>query len=203
MNKSKRERREHRHASQPVVAPGDCSMWKSLLLVVVSVPVSLALGIAVWVGANWKAGVIASCSAFAICLVIATLMAFFTRRFTLFDVFLPVIFSAVWSLILMPFSLGADLFTAPAAIGSGLLLTMCLWKAYHEPGESRRWLIFPILVYIYEMLPINLPGPFDDYFALTGDVACYILYQLAGTHRRQLPGSPQSGAIPGQIQPRT
>lgn len=172
-------------------------MWKSLLLVAVSVPVSIALGIAAWAAANWKAGLITSCSTFAACLVIATLMAFFTRRLTLFDVFLPVVFSALWSLLLVPFSLGSDLFTAPAAIGAGLLLTLCLWKAYHEPGESRRWLIFPILVYVYEMLPINLPGPLDDYFALTGDVACFILYQLAGSHRRQLSTGAQSRGIPG------
>lgn len=172
-------------------------MWKSLLLVAVSVPVSIALGIAVWAGANWKAGLITCCSAFAACLVIATVMAFFTRRLTLLDVFLPVVFSVLWSLVLVPFSLGSDLFTAPAAIGAGLLLTMCLWKSYHEPGESRRWLIFPILVYIYEMLPINMPGPLDDYFALTGDVACFILYQLAGSHRRQLSAGTQSRTISG------
>ncbi|HVU45878.1 MAG TPA: hypothetical protein VHD85_07125 [Terracidiphilus sp.] len=171
-------------------------MWKSVLLVAVSAPVSVVLGIAVWVGAGWKAGLITCCCAFAAGLVVATVMAFFTRRLTLFDVFLPVIFSALWSLVLIPFSLGEDVFTAPSAIGAGLLLTLCLWKVYHEDGQSRRWLIFPILVYIYEMLPINLPGPFDDYFALTGDVAFYILYQLAGSHRRQLPGSSQSGTIP-------
>ncbi|HEX4030344.1 MAG TPA: hypothetical protein VHX20_08255 [Terracidiphilus sp.] len=181
-------------------------MWKSLLLALVAAPVSIALGIAVWAGANWKAGLIACCCTFAAGLILATLMAFFTRRFTLFDVFLPVIFSVLWSLVLMPFSLGSDLFTAPAAIGSGLLLTLCLWKAYHEEGRSRRWLIFPILVYIYEMLPINLPGPFDDYFALTGDVVSFILYQLATSHNHQLSGSGQAQgrtvaghAVPGQV----
>lgn len=172
-------------------------MWKSLLLAAVSAPVSIALGIAVWVGAGWKAGLSTCCCAFAAGLVMATLIAFFTRRLTLFDVFLPVVFSILWSLALMPFSLGSDLFTAPAAIGAGLLLTLCLWKAYHEEGASRRWLIFPILVYIYEMLPVNLPGPLDDYFALTGDVASFLLYQLAMQHRRPLPGSSQSGSIPG------
>jgi hypothetical protein len=176
-------------------------MWKSLLLALVAAPVSIALGIAVWAGANWKAGLIACCCTFAAGLILATLMAFFTRRFTLFDVFLPVIFSVLWSLVLVPFSLGSDLFTAPAAIGSGLLLTLCLWKAYHEEGKSRRWLIFPILVYIYEMLPINLPGPFDDYFALTGDVVSFILYQLATPHHHQLPESGHAAgrAAPAQV----
>ena len=161
-------------------------MWKSLLLAVISVPLSIALGVAVWIGSNWKAGLIIGCCTFAACLVVSTLMAFFTRRFTRFDVFLPLGFSVVWSLILVPFSLSADLFTAPAAIGSGLLLTLCLWRTYHEGGD-RKWLIFPILVYVYEMLPVNIPGPFDDYFALSGDVAFYILSQVVSGHRRQLP----------------
>jgi hypothetical protein len=168
-------------------------MWKSLLLVVVSVPLSFALGLAVWIGSNWKAGLITCCCTFAACLVIASVMAFFTRRLTLLDVFLPVVFSVLWSLILVPFSLSADLFTAPGAIGSGFLLTLCLWKVYHQGGQEgggdRKWLIFPILVYIYEMLPVNLPGPFDDYFALTGDVAFYLLHQIMSGHRRQLPRS--------------
>jgi hypothetical protein len=162
-------------------------MWKSLLLAVVSVPLSIALGMVFWVAQGWRTGLIACFCTFAICLVAATLMAFFTRCFSLFDVFLPVIFSVVWSAILAPFSLGADLFTAPAAIGAGLLLTLCLWKVYHENGEGRGWLIFPILVYIYEMLPVKIPGPIDDYFALTGDLASVILYQLITSHRKQLP----------------
>jgi len=168
-------------------------MWKSLLLVVVSAPLSVALGLAFWVAQGWKAGLLACFSTFAVCLVAATLMAFLTRRLTLLDVFLPLIFSVVWSAILAPFSLGSDLFTAPAAIGAGLLLTLCLWNTYHENGASRRWLILPILVYIYEMLPVNIPGPFDDYFALSGDLACVILYQLVASHRKQLPAAnPQS-----------
>jgi hypothetical protein len=162
-------------------------MWKSLLLAVLAVPLSLALGVVFWVAEGWRMALIVCFGAFAACLVAATLMAFFTRRFTLFDVFLPVIFSVVWSAILAPFSLGADLFTAPAAIGAGLLLTLCLWKVYHDNGEGRGWLIFPILVYVYEMLPINIPGPIDDYFALSGDLASVILYQLVSSHRKQLP----------------
>lgn len=160
-------------------------MWKSLLVVVVSAPLSIAVGLALWVAQSWRAGLIACFATFAVCLVAATLLAFFTRRLTLVDVFLPVLFSILWSLVLVPFSLGSDLFTAPAAIGSGMLLTWCLWRVYHEGGEGRKWLIVPILVYIYEMLPINIPGLFDDYFAISGDLACVLLYQLMASHRRQ------------------
>lgn len=164
-------------------------MWKSLVLILIAGPLALVLGILFWTTYNWRAGVIAACCTIAACLVLATLLVFFRPRFTLFDVFLPVVFSVVWSLMLMPLSLGSDLFAAPAAIGSGLILTLCLWKVYHDGGRDRKWLILPILVYLYEMLPINLPGPFDDYFALSGDVVAAILFQLASHMRRQLPPS--------------
>jgi hypothetical protein len=154
-------------------------MWKSLVLMVLAGPLALVAGVLFWAVRDWRAGVIAACCAAAVCLIAATLMAFFRPRFTLFDVFLPVGFSVVWSLVLMPFSFGADVFTAPAAIGSGILLSLCLWKFHHDGSRNRKWLIFPILVYLYEMLPINLPGPFDDYFALSGDVVAAILFQLA------------------------
>jgi hypothetical protein len=163
-------------------------MWKSLMVIVISVPLSIAVGAAFWVAQNWRAGLIACFSSFAVCLVAATLLAFFTRRFSLVDVFLPLIFSVFWSLLLVPLSLGAELFKAPAAIGAGMLLTWCLWRVYHEKGEGRKWLIFPILVYVYEMLPINIPGAFDDYFALSGDLACVLFYQLVASHRKQLSG---------------
>jgi hypothetical protein len=163
-------------------------MWKSLVLMLVAGPLALVLGILFWAVRDWRAGVIAACCTFAACLVAATLLVFFRPRFTLFDVFLPVGFSVIWSVFLIPFSFGADLFTAPAAIGSGLILSLCLWKVYHDGGQNRKWLILPILVYLYEMLPINLPGPFDDYFALSGDVVAAILFQLASQLRpRQLP----------------
>jgi hypothetical protein len=167
-------------------------MWKSLLVIVVSVPLSIAVGLAFWAAQNWRAGLIACFSSFAVCLVAATLLAFFTRRFTLVDVFLPLIFSVLWSLLLMPLSLGAEFFKAPAAIGAGMLLTWCLWRVYHGKGEGRNWLIFPILVYVYEMLPIYIPGAFDDYFALSGDLAFVLFNQLVASHRKQLPSAGQA-----------
>ncbi len=167
-------------------------MWKSLVLVGLAGPLALALGILFWALRDWRAGVIAACCTVAVCLVSATLLVFLRPRFTLFDVFLPVGFSVVWSALLVPLSLGSDLFTAPAAIGSGLILSLCLWKVYHDGGGNRKWLILPILVYLYEMLPINLPGPFDDYFALSGDVVAAILFQVASQVRRhQLPQGEQ------------
>ena len=119
-------------------------------------------------------------------LVLATVMLLFTKRFTLGDVFLPTFFSIVWSILLIPFSLGTSLFSAPAAIGSGLVLSACLWRAYHAQGVGREWLILPITVFLYEMIPVNISGPFDDYLAFGGAATNGLLFYLVSGSTRQL-----------------
>lgn len=161
-------------------------MWKSVVLLGIAGPLGLLMGAVFWALRDWRAGVIAGCCTVAACLVAATLLVLFRPRFTQFDVFLPLGFSVIWSAVMVPLSLGADLFTAPAAIGSGLILSLCLWKAHQEPGRSRKWLILPALVYLYEMLPINLPGPLDDYLAFGGDAVAAILLQLGYQGRSPL-----------------
>ena len=156
-------------------------MWKSLLLIVMALPMSAVVLIIFWAAtSHWKTGVVAGAATLGTCLIGATLLMCLTKRFSLFDVFLPLIFSVIWSAILTLFSLGAEVFTAPTAIGSGFILTLCLWRVYHSNGAGRSWLIFPTLVYLYEMLPVNIPGPFDDMFAFGGDiVAAILLYTVA------------------------
>ena len=161
-------------------------MWKSLLLVVVSCPLAIAMAIIFWVANNWQAGLIASASTIGICLIIATLMLFSMKTFSVVDVFLPLVFSVVWSVILMPFSLGTSIFSAPAAIGSGLVLTLCLWRVHHNDGQGKQWLILPTIVYIYEMLPVNIPGPFDDYFSFGGDVVYAVLFYASASFNKEL-----------------
>jgi hypothetical protein len=164
-------------------------MWKSILLTIVAVPLSIFMAVIAGLSLNWKAGAIAGSSTMAICMVIATLMLFFLKTFSLVDVFLPLLFSVVWSVILIPFSFGEAIFSAPAAIGSGFILTLCLWRVHQNGGAGKSWLIFPIIVYMYEMLPVNIPGPFDDYFAFGGDVVCGILFYSSASFNKQLPRS--------------
>jgi hypothetical protein len=164
-------------------------MWKSMVVAVLAIPLSAVMLVAFWAARNWRTGLIAGCVTFAICLVVATLMIFTVKKLSLFDVFLPLLFSVVWSAILIPFSLGAEVFTAPSAIGAGFILTFCLWKVYHNRELSKNWLIFPIIVFLYEMLPINIPGPFDDYFCFGGDVVSAILMTASTSLPKQLPTS--------------
>ncbi len=112
----------------------------------------------------------------------AAVSLFFVNSYSYLDAGLPPVFALLWSLALAPFSFGVSLFSAPAFIGAGLLLGGCMVinKRYRT---GARWLIMPALVFIYEMLPINIPGPVDDAFALAGSGGVILIQYL----RRALP----------------
>ena len=164
-------------------------MWKSVVLLMVTIPISFVLFFGAWIAYSFRTGVITGCCIFAAGMIASTLMIFFTKRFSLVDVFLPLLFSVIWSILLIPFDI-PSLFSAPAAIGSGFILTMCLWRVHHNHGVGEEWLILPVVVFLYEMLPVNIPGPFDDYFAFGGDVVYGILlYSKTIYMNRELPGA--------------
>jgi hypothetical protein len=92
-------------------------------------------------------------------------------------------------LVLAPFSFGASVFYAPASIGAAMLLGACMVMAKRYQMD-KTWLLLPALVFIYEMLPINIPGPLDDTFALTGSVGSAIVQFM----RRALPKIIKTGS---------
>jgi len=162
-------------------------MWKGILVMFAAVPLAFTAAGILWAAFDWRTGLVAGGTTFGLCLLLAIVMLLFTKHYTLGDVFLPTVFAIVWSVLLFPLSLGTSLFSAPAAIGSGLVLSACLWKAYHDQGVGRRWLILPITVFLYEMIPLNIPGAFDDYMAFGGQVTnAALLYFVSDSPTRRL-----------------
>ena len=49
----------------------------------------------------------------------------------------------------------------------------------------KTWIIFPTIVFLYEMLPVSIPGPFDDFFAFGGSCANDFFQFLAANHMKQ------------------
>jgi hypothetical protein len=152
-------------------------MWKSFVFGAMSVPCSIVAFALGWAVAGVRMGIIYGLAVLLVCWTLAAVTLLFTRRVSPVDVFLPIPIAIVWSLLMMLVSAGADVFTAPACIGSAILLSACLWmiRAGHLPAV---WAVFPAIVFAYEMLPINIPGPFDDWFAFGGDVTV-LLWQGA------------------------
>ncbi len=165
-------------------------MWRSLLLGAISIPLSFVAFLIGWSAGSFKTGLISGLCVFVLFFLAAIVVLLFTRRISPVDVFLPIPIAVLWSVILIPFSLGTEVFTAPSCIGSAILLSMSLWMI-RKGDLPNAWAVIPATVFAYEMLPINIPGPFDDWFAFGGD-AVYLLVQgilLANGVRTLGPGS--------------
>ncbi len=144
-------------------------MARSFLISFLAFPFSVLVFFIGWAGWEFRTGALAAAVAFTLFFLAAAINLFFVRRFTYLDAALPVVFALLWSLALAPFSLGASLFSAPFFIAASVLLGVCIavtarWDA------PKGWLVLPALVFLYEMLPLNVPGPVDDTFSLTASL---------------------------------
>lgn len=154
-------------------------MWRTFLFTFLTVPAGL-LGLAAgWLIKDLSTGLIAGAVCFTVFGLAAAANLFLTRTYTWADAALPVVFSLVWSLILVPFSFGTSLFSAPSFIGSAVLLAFCMLFVSRRE-MARAWLVTPLIIFLYEMLPVNIPGPFDDIFALTGSAGNAVLLLVKG-----------------------
>lgn len=142
-------------------------MFRSIIILISSCFLGLFAGGIVWANSGFVTGLNVAAAIFGLGFIIAFSMLFFIKQFSTADVFLPIPVSIIWCIILLPFHLSSGLFTAGTAIGSGFILSICLWM-YKNGQMSKTWIIIPMIVYFYEMLPIAIPGPFDDAFAFGG-----------------------------------
>jgi len=157
-------------------------MLRSLAIGFLSFPFSVLAFLIGWAARDLRFGLLAGAVIFTGFFIAAVVNLFFVKTYSYLDAALPAVFAVLWSLALAPFSFGVSLFSAPAFIGAALLLGACMALAKrYETGI--KWLIMPALVFLYEMLPINIPGPVDDTFALTGSAGVILVQFL----RRQLP----------------
>lgn len=157
-------------------------MWRTLALGAVSFPVTILAFIIGWVARDIRLGLLAGAVVFTLFFLALVISLFFIKNYSYLDAVLPAVFAVLWSLALAPFSFGLSLFSAPMFICAAALLGGCMAIAKRFALE-RSWLLFPAVVFLYEMLPVNIPGKFDDMFALTGALA----YSLTLFIRKALP----------------
>jgi len=157
-------------------------MWRTLALGAVSFPVTILAFLIGWAGRDLRTGLLAGAVVFTIFFLMSLISLFFIKAYSYLDTVLPAVFAALWSLVLAPFSFGSSLFSAPAFICAAVLLGSCMAIAKRF-GMKKSWLLFPAVVFLYEMLPVNIPGQFDDMFALTGAIG----YALTLFIRKALP----------------
>jgi hypothetical protein len=157
-------------------------MARSFLISFLSFPFSALAFIIGWAGWDLRTGALAAAITFTVFFVAAIVNLFFIKSFSYLDAALPVVFAGVWSVALAPFSFGASLFSAPFFIGAAVLLGVCM-AVSRRFDTGKGWLVLPALVFLYEMLPINIPGPVDNAFALSGafgTVVAQLVHVVAG-----------------------
>jgi len=158
-------------------------MWRTLAIGLLSFPFTALAFIVGWAAKDLRTGLLAGAVVFTVFFIAQLVSLAFIRTYEYADAALPPVFSVLWSLALAPFSFGASLFSAPAFIGAGALLSGCMALAKYY-GTEKKWIWFPAVVFLYEMLPINIPGQFDDMFALAGSAGytLMLLLRRAGPH---------------------
>lgn len=169
-------------------------MRRTLAISFLSFPFTVLAFMIGWAAADLRTGFLAGACVFTLFFLAALVSLAFIRSYEYADALLPPAFAVVWSLALAPFSFGATLFSAPAFIAAGALLGGCMAMAKYY-GTGLKWLWFPAVVFLYEMLPVNIPGQFDDMFALAGSggytlslLLKRVLPYLAGDLFRRLKG---------------
>ncbi len=63
------------------------------------------------------------------------------------------------------------------------MLTACLWL-YKIERIGKGFLIAPIIVYCYEMLPITIPGPIDNFLSIAGGLGGTVIAVVAACSKK-------------------
>ena len=154
-------------------------MLRSILILFVFTVIGLISGVVTWINWNWHVGLNVFAGSFVLGIVTASVSMMFVKELSTLDIFLPIPLSIVWSIIVYPIKMiTTDLLAPPEMWGSAFLLTASLWM-YKQKEMSRTWIIFPILTFLYEMLPISLPTDIDNLVMLGGSSTIITLQFLA------------------------
>lgn len=130
-----------------------------------------------WLSKDLNTGLVAALVTLGLFTLFAMANIFLIKELSLVDVFLPIPIAAIRSILLLPLDIAMGNFSVPSSIGAGIILTYVLWM-YKFKYVSKAYLILPILVFMYEMLPVDIPGPIDNYLGLSGIVVNAILVSM-------------------------
>jgi len=167
-------------------------MFKSPAFGCAAFPLGFLVFLLGWLFGEFRVGVLLGILVSGGLLLAAVFTAINSRGFSRLDILLPIPIAAAWSLLLSVFSLGADIFAAPACIGSAVLLSAALWMIKRQQ-MPRSWAIVPLVVFFYEMLPLKLPGAVDDYLAFGGSMTDVLIQAIVARSMRKPPPSQDQG----------
>lgn len=89
------------------------------------------------------------------------------RRLSWLVIALPLAVTLPWVAVMSAFKFVEDVFSIPGALTAAFLLSSVL-LAIRRKGLPLGWALLPLLCWVYECLPLTLPGPFDEMLAVGG-----------------------------------
>lgn len=177
-------------------------MWRSLVLCLTSVLIASAGFVFGWLLQDLRLGAMIATVIFTLFILAAIINILLVKKISTFDTILPIPIAIIWGGILILFTMGAEVFSFPALIGASFILTIALW--FYQNGRfPKLGIIFPLIVYVYEMLPVNIPGPIDEYFALGGSTTALLLQYFFGQIRKDAQISALIEATPSTTLPQS
>lgn len=152
-------------------------MLKSLFVLFVFSVVGLLAGVISWINWGFLVGFEVFVGCFLLGFTFSAASIFFIKTLSTLDVFLPIPVSLVWCILILPLKVSTDLISPVTMVLSAFLLTYSLWM-YKQRQMSKAWIVIPILMFLYEMLPVDFPGPFDDMLAVVGSTGSALLQSI-------------------------
>jgi hypothetical protein len=119
---------------------------------------------------------------FIIASIIIFVIANKTKHLTVLDCILPLIIGSISAIVFIPISmLGLSVFSSVTCLAASLFLTIVLFM-YKAGKVSGGWLIYPFLVFLYEILPIEFPTDIDNILCFGGNITnltCSLIFGKA------------------------
>lgn len=144
--------------------------------------IAIAVGIEVGKRTGWCLGILAFVGAFWLSSIgLRALINRTTTELTIQDCIMPALLSLVCSIVFLPLKIiSFDIFGPLHCMFAGIIFSVCLLGYRAGRIQNPFWLTFPFLTFVYELLPVNIPGPIDDILSLSADT--FVSY-LAWTKR--------------------
>jgi len=153
---------------------------RSILLTCINIVFSILICIKISVnGGSIVNGVFYGFVFFIIALILTFIIANKTKNLTILDCILPLVIGSISAVVFIPISiLGLSFFSSITCLAASLFLTIVLFM-YRAGKISGNWLIFPFLVFLYEILPIEFPTDIDNILCFGGNitnVVCALMF---------------------------
>ena len=136
----------------------------------VSLSGSIFVGIMTGIKAGVWLGIVSAAGVFIVLISISVYLMNTAKKLTLVDCLLPLPLGVISAVAFAPVGLTlGSVFSPVTCLMSALFLTVMLFM-YRAGRISGGWLIMPFLVFVYEMLPIELPTDIDNALAFGGNL---------------------------------